>query len=207
MPKVCIAVHEGFGSRVGARRLTFDQIARNGERCAGETNQRNGKFTSEDAHSFKHIGRVGLGVERPQSFKIGGASEGLLNDWSNARGNIDAETDRRNGNDDVGIKNGGVDVVTPYWLHRDLGGKLWIGDCIEDAARAADGSIFGKRSAGLAHKPHRHSIARTAGYAAAGAQEGREGGGGCIGHGATLPTRPREGESGGLRSIGGGPLK
>ncbi len=92
---------------------------------------------------------------------------------------LETDADGRDGHDDVGEEDRGVDAVTPHRLQRDLGGELGIADRLEDAGRPAQPSVLGQRPARLAHEPHRHLLD---GLAPAGPQEGRVG----ERHGTTL---------------------
>ena len=49
-----------------------------------------------------------------------------------------------------------IGAVAVDGLAGQLGHQLWLGDGVEDAARAAGGPILRQRPASLAHEPHRH---------------------------------------------------
>ena len=108
-----VAEHERLGLRVGARRPALDEVAGDGERRAGEADQRHVRrqLAGEDAHRLEHVGRVGLGLERAQAVEVGGARNGSVDDRAGARGDVDAEADGGDRHDDVGVEDGGVDAV------------------------------------------------------------------------------------------------
>ena len=188
-----VAVHQRLGAGVGARRPALDEVAGDGERRAGEPDERHVELVHQDADRLEHVRRVdararagGCGRGRRST------RNGLLDDRTDARGDVDAEADGGDRHHDVAVEDGGVDAVAAHRLQRDLGGQVGLGDGVEDGALAPERPVLGQRPAGLAHEPHRHAIggrAGSAGEAATGAQEGGVVGGGAGGRPAESETR------------------
>jgi hypothetical protein len=103
-----------------ARWFAFDQIARDGEWCAREPDQRNVEFGHEDSDGLEHVPRVSLRVELGESIEIAGLAERVLCDRSGAGNYLDAETNGVCGNNNVGEQDRGVDAVATNGLHRDF---------------------------------------------------------------------------------------
>ena len=122
---VGVAVHHRLGEPVGARRLALDQVAGHRERRPGEADQRRRRARSTRMRTVSSTyGRVDLGLERAQPVEVGGGAERLLDDGSDAGGDVDAEPDRRHRHDDVAVEDGGVDAVAPHRLEGDLGRQV-----------------------------------------------------------------------------------
>ncbi len=67
----------------------------------------------------------------------------------------DVEVDRRlERDDDVGEEDGGVDLVPPHRLHRDLADQFGVEARFEHADAGPDLPVLGQGAAGLAHEPH-----------------------------------------------------
>ena len=122
-----VAVHERLRLGVGARRPAFDQVARHGERRAGEADER-------DAASRRAPRRPGGRPRRRTGVSASGsrgrsrarsasAAEGLGHHGPAARLHLDAEADGVQRHHDVGEEDGGVDPVAADRLQGELGGQ------------------------------------------------------------------------------------
>ena len=151
-----VGVHERLGVSVGAARRPLDQVAADGERGAGERQQRHvvGECSDEQIDGVAHVRDV-VGFERAEAIEIGGRSKWPLGDRAGPGLDVDAEPDSVRWHDDVAVEDRGVDAVAAHRLQRDLGGELGLLDRIEDRAVAAYGPILGQAAPGLAHEPHR----------------------------------------------------
>ena len=72
--------------RVGARRPPLDEVAGDGERRAGEADERHGQLAGEDPHRLEHVGRVDLGLERAEPVEVGPGRERVARPPGRCRG-------------------------------------------------------------------------------------------------------------------------
>jgi hypothetical protein len=95
------------------------------------------------------------------TYEVGAGSQRTFRDGSGTRSDVDAESHRVRGDDDVAVEHRGVDAVTPNGLQRDLSGKLRPLDRVEDRPVATDRPVLGERASRLAHEPDRGVVAAT----------------------------------------------
>ena len=155
VPGHLVGVHQGLGVLVGATRPTFDQVAGHGERCPGEGQDRDAQLAGEDLDGLDHVWRVDLGLEHTHPLQVVRRAERIGGHRSGAGSDIDAESDRVGGHDDVAVEHGRIDPVAAHRLHRDLRRQHRIFDRVEDAAHAAYGLVLRQAAPGLAHEPDR----------------------------------------------------
>ena len=141
-------------------RTTFHEVAGEGERGAGEADKGDLAFAGDDTHGLEHVGEVGFGLEGPKASQVLGRAKRTVDDRAPSRHDLDADSDRGEGHDDVGEQDGRVDAVTAYRLQCELGRELRLGDGLQDVAVAAQAAVLGKRPARLAHEPHRRAPGR-----------------------------------------------
>ncbi len=194
---------------MGLGRAALAQVAGDGERRAGESDQRDLELIDQPPHGLEHVRRVVAGVQRSEPVQVSRRGEGLGDHRSDPRFDRDAEPDGRGRHDDVGVQDGGVDAVAPDGLEGDLHRPIGVGDGIEDRSGAAHLVVLGQRAAGLSHEPDGGGVD---GLASAGAEEAgvpaesRVGTGGRDGHRITVcgpsrrhhPASDRRGHSGTL---------
>ena len=161
VPEHLVGVDQRLGVAVVLARAPLDQIARHRERRAGEREQRHVEFGDEQLDGVDHVGDV-VELERPEAFDVVARPERVLGDRTGAGSDVDAESDGMRCHDDVAVEHGGVDAVAAHGLHRDLGGERRLLDRIEDRTVAANRSVLGQRSPGLAHEPHRRVVSAAA---------------------------------------------
>jgi len=107
------------------------------------------------------VRNVGVG-QVAQAFQVSRGTEGLGDDWTPTGDDVDTKVNGVIRHDDVGEKNGRVDAVPAYGLHRDLAGQSGVGDGVKDGAGAAQGTVFRERATGLSHEPHGDVVHRLA---------------------------------------------
>ena len=139
-------------------RPALHQVAGHGEGPAGEPDEGHRQLGGEDAHRLDDVGRVDLGLERPQALEVVLGPEGLGHHRPGRRGHVDAEPDGGHRDHDVGEEDGGVGAVAVHRLPGELGHQLGPGDGVEDAALSPGRPVLGKRPARLAHEPDRHPV-------------------------------------------------
>ena len=84
-PQRRVAVHHRLGLPVGARRPALDQVAGDGERCAGEADERRGaELVDHEADGLGDVGRVGLGLEGRSRSRSALERNGSLDDGPDA---------------------------------------------------------------------------------------------------------------------------
>ena len=137
-PERLVGVHQGLGAHVGARRATLEQVARHRERGAGERDERHGQLGDQVADRLQHVGRVGLGVEGPQTRQVLATRERPGDHRADPGFDVDAEPDGVHRGHDVGVQDRGVHPVAAHGLQRDLGGQVGIRDGPQDRAGTTD---------------------------------------------------------------------
>ena len=141
------------------RRSAFNQVGRDGEGCAGETDECLGV-----AELFAGDGdRFGNGVEVAglQFRKVthgGFVANWLGYDGSASGDDIDIYPGCFERYNNVGEEDCGVDIVSAHWLQGDFSGYLGIEAGVEHANVFSDLAILWQRPARLAHKPYRPSV-------------------------------------------------
>jgi len=161
-----LLVHQTLRLDVVARRTALDEIAGDGEGCAGEPDQRDRQFSTEDPDGFLHPRDVLIWLKLAESIEIGPAAERFIDDGTHPGLNLDTEADGSDWNHDVRIQDRGVHAIATDWLESYLRRQFRVPECLEDAAGDAQISILRKGPASLAHEPdrgviHRESPARS----------------------------------------------
>ena len=176
-------------SAVRPRRAALDEVAGDGERRAGEADQRHGRARSARMRDgLEDVRRVELGLEGAEAVEVGGASGTAGSTTGPVPGrDVDAEADGGHGHDDVGVEDGGVDAVAAHRLQRDLGRQL-------RAWRWRRGSLPSPRMARYSGSERpawrmNHTGVRRRGLAAAGGEERVVGG--ARSPGQTYPSTQR----------------
>ena len=146
--KRLVAVDQRLGVAVVAARPALDQIAGDGERRAGEGQERHvgGEFRGEQADGVDDVVDVVDG-ERAEAVEVGPAAQRPLGDGTGAGRDVDPEPHGVRRHDDVAEQHGRVDAVAPDRLERDLRRHVRALDRVEDRTLAADGPVLGQRSA------------------------------------------------------------
>ena len=66
-PQLRLGVHEGLGAGEGLGGTAFDEVAREREGSTRKSDQGDLALADDDAHGLKDVGKVCLGLERPQA--------------------------------------------------------------------------------------------------------------------------------------------
>ena len=149
------AVHERLGAGVVARRAALDEVRGEGERRAGEADQR-GAAELADQQPYRLVEeRDVLGVQRPDRGHVGLGLHRLGHDRADA--GLDVEVDAGGGkrHHDVGEEDRRVDPVPADRLQGDLADQRRVAAGVEHRRLGPDRAVLGQRPAGLTHEPHR----------------------------------------------------
>ena len=186
VPDLGVGLHERLGLRVVAAGAALDEVGREGEGGAGESDERGvAEFLDEQADRFGDVGDV-AGVEVAQALDVGLGAEGLGDDGAGAGDDLDVDADGGDRHDDVGEEDRGVHAVAAHGLHGDLGDEFGGAAGLEHGGARAGRLVLRERAPGLAHEPD----GGPAGFLAAAGREERGGAGNgccCVGHAAILP--------------------
>ncbi len=161
-PELGVAVHHRLGVLVRPRRAALDEVARQGERRAGEADQR-GRAELVDEHADR-LGDVGdvLGGQVPQPLEVRAGAHRLLDDRADAGLDVEVDADGLQGHDDVAEVDRRVDVVAADRLQGDLGDQLGAHAGLEHRDALAHLAVLRQGAPGLPHEPHggmRHGFA------------------------------------------------
>ena len=157
MPHVGLPEHEALRERELAARLALDEVAGNRERPAAEADDGlvGAKLGPDESHGLEHRPEGLLGIGHAQSLDIGHRADRLVDHGADTLDEPDVDPHAEHRRHDVREHHGRIDIVAAHGLQRHLGAQLGrVGD-IEERVFLADGAIFGKRAARLAHEPHR----------------------------------------------------
>lgn len=120
-----------------------------------ETDERGGaELGGQEADRLGDVPDV-LGREVAQPREVGARADRLLDDGTDARLDVEVDTDGLERYDDVAEVDGRVDVVAAHGLHRDLGDELGHHAGLEHRNALARLEVLGQRATGLPHEPHR----------------------------------------------------
>ncbi len=164
-----VAPHQLFGVKVIRGPSAFDEIAGDGERRAGKTDERgfSVEFTTDQADGLKYVVEAFFGVDDAEFFDGFTRAYGLVNDGSFAFGKGERRAHGLEREEDVGEEDGGVHAETKG-LQRDLEGELGSAAQFEERVFFAKCAVLGHVSACLAHEPHGGDVCF---FAAASAQK------------------------------------
>ena len=169
-PRTCAEIADSSLALIGSRAASSY-----GDYVAG---QMAGQLADDELHGLGHVRNV-VCCERAQAVEVGVGPQGVLDHRPGAGAHVDPEPDGVGGHDDLAVEDGGIHVVAPDGLERDLGRQLGLLDRLEDRALAADRPVLGQAAARLTHEPHRPP---TGGPARRGVQERNAQGGRIDGH-------------------------
>ena len=110
---------------------------------------------ADEPHRLEH-GREGLlGIGHAQALDVGHGADRLVDHGADALDEPDVDPHPEHRGHDVREHHGRVDVVAAHRLQGHLRAQLGRMGDIEECVLLADGAIFRKRPARLAHEPHR----------------------------------------------------
>ena len=126
MPRLGVAVHQRLGAGEVPRRTTLDRVGRQGERRAGEADQRDAAVQLAPRHRdrLQHVAEAFTRVEQPEPFDVGFGAERLLDAGAFALDEVEGQAHRLEGQQQVREDDGGVDVDGVDRLQSDAGGQL-----------------------------------------------------------------------------------
>ena len=151
-------MHERLRPRVVARRTALDQVAREGERRAGEPDQRHVQLLPQQTDRLEQVRLVDLRFERAEPIEVARGADGLVDDGPRPGLDANADPDRRERDHDVAEHDRGVERHPAERLERDLDGQLRVATGLEDVSLATELAVFGQVAPGLAHEPHGREV-------------------------------------------------
>ena len=166
--RVGLAVHELLGlGEVGAL-AALDEVAREGERRAGEADERHLQLALEELDGLEHVAEALLRLDDAELVDL--RARVAMGSWMTGPSplaNSNGAPIGSSGQEDVGEEDRRVDAEHER-LERDLSGELGRLAELEQRVLLAQRAVLGHVAAGLAHEPDGR---RVDGLAAAGAEE------------------------------------
>ena len=163
MPVRRFGQHHRLGAGVVAAGTAFHQIGRQREGRAGETDQRH-LAQRVDQQRDRPANRLNrLWVKRFHGIDIGGGAHRVRDHRSDVGHDVQVDAGRAQRHDDVGEEDRRVDVVAADRLQGDLAGHFGLETGRQHAVPFAQRPVFGQRTAGLPHEPHRYAARFAAG--------------------------------------------
>ena len=165
-----VLVHELLHVRVVARVAALDDVARQGERRAGEADERDARveLVAHELDGVHHVLQVGRGVDAVHALEVAGAADGPLDDGPVVLAEVEADAHGLQRQQDVGEHDGRVQIEAAERLQRDLRRHVRPPAHLHEAHLLADGAVLGQVAAGLAHEPDGR---RVDGFAGAGIEK------------------------------------
>src|ERR1035437_2703032 len=155
MPQLGVAVHHGLGVFMVLGRPTLNEVRRESERRAGESDQRGGAQLVEDhVHGLSDIREV-LGRQLRKTIEVGALPERLGHHRSHPGDDVKIDADGSQRNDDVAEQDRRVDPVAAHRLHGDLGDQVRAAARVEHPHALAHLAVLRQRPTRLAHEPDR----------------------------------------------------
>ncbi len=168
VPQPGVPVHHGLRQVVPLGRAALDQVRGEGERAAGEPDQRpRAQLAHQRGHRLgdePHIARL----QAAQPGQVPFVPDGLAEHRADTRLDVDVQPHRVQRDHDVAEQDGRVNRVPAQRLQRDLGDHIGQRARLEHRHATAGAAVLRQRAARLAHVPDRRVGHR---LAAAGAQE------------------------------------
>jgi hypothetical protein len=152
-------MHEGLGLEEIRGGPALDEVARQGERGAGETDQRQApELPAGQSYRAQDAGEPLLGLEVFQAPHVGRGADGIV--YHRARREAQARAHGLERQEDVGEDDGRVHGKGLDGLERHLAGELGGLGELEDRVFFAQAAIFGHVATRLAHEPDRDAVHR-----------------------------------------------
>ena len=158
VPEVGPGDHQRLGPGVVPARSALDQIAGQRERCAGETDQRDGPQLGHGEPDRLGDEAQLTGRRSPELIEVGSGPDRSLDHRPGAGDDLDADSGGRQRNHDVGVEHGGVDPVPADRLQRDLGDQLGPAAAVQHRHAPSQRPVLRQRAARLAHEPDRYLV-------------------------------------------------
>src|SRR6267378_71459 len=155
VPGVWRLVHEPFRSGERATGSAFDRVTRERERRAGKTDERHVRreLATRQPDRVHDVPELSVHVERWQTLDSGSVANRLLDVRALSRGKTQAQTQRLEGQEDVGEYDRGIDTQAMDGLQRDGGGELGIMTEIEDGVALPELAVLRHVPTRLPHEP------------------------------------------------------
>ena len=143
-----LLVHERLGAEIVRRRPAFDRVGRQRERRAAEPDQRHASFelAAQEPDRLEHVRRAPRAARTSSGASTSAADRmGFVDRRAFAFDEIELEAHRREGEQQVGEEDRGVDVDDVDRLQRDVDGELRLAAELEQrvASRGARGIAEG----------------------------------------------------------------
>ena len=150
-----LRIHERLRLGVVLRRPPFDQVAREREGSAGETDERDVKFADEVLYGLDDEGDITFGLQLHEPSDIGLLPDRSLDHRTDPRLDLKLHAHALQLDDDVAEEHRRVDAQPSHGLQRDLGRDLGITAHLEHRMPVTDGPVLRQAPSGLAHEPDR----------------------------------------------------
>ncbi len=142
----------------------LDRVRRQRERRTGKPDQRNPaiELALNLDDSSEHVRERLSRLEQLEPIDICAVGDRSLNLRSFAFDEIERQSHRLEGKQQVGEQDGRVDVDRVDRLQRHVGGEVRLAADVEQGVSLADGAVVGHVAAGLTHEPDGGDIDRLA---------------------------------------------
>ena len=139
VPRRGLRVHERLGPRVAGRRPAFDRVGGQRERRAAEADQRHAsvELAPQQPDRLEHVPERLARLERAQPIDVGRGADRMCDRRPFALDEIEVQPHRREGQQQVGEENRGVDVDRVDRLQRDRDSELGLRGRSRAASSAA----------------------------------------------------------------------
>ena len=127
MPGGRLTVHQRFRARVPGRRTSLDRVRRQGERRAGEPDERHPavELRAHLPDRVEHVGERVTRLEVPDLVHFRRRRDGRIDDGTLTLDEVERDAHRCQRQEEIGEENGGVDVDLLHRLQGDGGREVW----------------------------------------------------------------------------------
>ena len=164
VPRLGLAVHQGLGSRVVARRAALDGVRGEGEGGPREPDEGHaaGELHAQQADGVEHVAESLAGFEDPEPVDAFDRPHRRIDDRPLALLEPEGDAQRIEREQQVREEDGGVDLDGVDRLQGHLGRELGLAADIEQAVAFAQRAVGAHVASRLAHEPHRRGVDRLA---------------------------------------------
>ena len=155
VPGVGIAIHHRLDRCELTTRLPLDQVARDRERAAAETDDRLivTQRCTDEPHCLENRRYRLLRIRNDKAIHVGAGADRLGDHGADVLDEVDLDAHAEDGEHDVREHHGCVHVVPANRLQRHLGTELRLRHDVEQSVALSQFTVLGQRAAGLAHEP------------------------------------------------------
>ena len=149
------AVHQQLGVGEAGRVAALDRVRGEGERRAGETDERDaaGQGPLDLANRVEHIAERFARLEPPDAREVGFAAQRRFDGRAFAADEIERDAERRERKEEIGKQDRRIHFDPADRLKRDFGGEIGRSTDIEQRIALAQAPILAHVAARLTHEP------------------------------------------------------